>query len=200
VRGERRRLREQAFSGRFPNELAAALGAGRNRAAQAAAFDGAAGVGTAPARLAEALTVTSEDWALVRSPTGRPCELYHLASDPGQERNVLETHPEVARELQAALLRFLEGAGAPAARVAPFRGDPLASAAPPEPAALAEDTPLYAFADERGRPIAFADAAAARANAGGAALRQTTFGALRAEQPRALLHTPTQYYWLEDLG
>ena len=200
VRGERPRLREQAFSGRFPNELAAALGIGRNRAAQAAAFDGAAGVGTAPGRLVEALTVTAEDWALVRSPNGRPCELYDLTADPGQERNVIGTHPDVARELQDALIRFLEGAGTAPARIAPFRGDPLDSAATPEPAALAADTALFVFQDARGLPIAFATEAAARASAGGAGLRQTTFGALRDEHPRALLHTPTQYYWLEDLG
>jgi arylsulfatase A-like enzyme len=200
IRSERARLREHAFSGRFPNELAALLGAGRNRAAQAAAFDGAAGVGGAASRLVEALTVTTEEWALVRSPNGRRCELYHLEADPGQGRNVVDDHPGVARELQAALVRFLEGTGAAPGRVAPFRGDPLASAAQREPAALAEDAPLFVFRDPRGLPIAFPAEEVARAHAPGAALRQTAFGALRREHPEALLHTPTQYYWLEDLA
>ena len=46
IRGEQARVRDTAYSGRFPNELAAALGLSRNRAQQAAAFDGAAGIAT----------------------------------------------------------------------------------------------------------------------------------------------------------
>jgi hypothetical protein len=200
IRGERTSLREHVFSGRYPNELARALGQGRGSAAQAAAFDGAAGVGTASTRLVEALTVTAEEWSLISSPQGRPSELYDLRDDPYQERNRIAERPEVARELHRALLRFLEESGAAPARMAPFRGDPVASGETPEPPALAEDTPLFVAADDRGLPIAFRQAEGARALGGGRPPRQTTFGALRREQPRTLLHTPTQYYWLSDLA
>ena len=38
-------------------------------------------------------------------------ELYHLPTDPGQRRNVIRKHPEVARKLHAAHLRMLEELG-----------------------------------------------------------------------------------------
>jgi arylsulfatase A-like enzyme len=208
IRGHQTRVRDHAFSGRFPNELAAALGIGRNRAAQAAAFDGAAGVGTSGAasvstRLVEALTVTTEEWALICSPQGRASELYDLRADPRQERNVLHEQPEIARDLHAALLRFLEttgGTGASPARIAPFRGDPLRTGDELGPPALPDETPLYVARDSRGVEIAFRSTATASELTGTAAPRQTTFGALRRENPHALLHTPTQFYWLSDLA
>jgi arylsulfatase A-like enzyme len=206
IRGEQERVREHAFSGRFPNELAALLGAGRNRAAQAAAFDGAAGVGTTSTRLVEALTVTTEEWALICSPHGRPSELYDLRADPRQERNVVVEHHDVARDLHAALIRFLEGTGATEARIAPFRGDALRSGDEPEPPALDDATPLYVVEDPHGLPIAFRAEAAARSiglagrEAHGGGVWHTTFGDLRRANPHALLHTPTQYYWLSDLA
>ena len=131
-------MRDTAYSGRFPNELAATLGLSRNRAQQAAAFDGARASpplpgprapppsGSAPntSRLVEP-TVTTEEWALVSAPRGRPSELYHLGDDPQQTRNVLPEHPDVARELHGRLLRFLEtagGSGATARASPPSRG------------------------------------------------------------------------------
>ena len=165
-----------------------------------AQFDGAAGVGGASSRLVEALTVTTEEWALICSPRGRGSELYDLRSDPRQEKNVIAEHADVARELHGALLRFLEESGASAARVEPFRGDPVASGETSEPAALADDVALWVFEDERGLPIAFRSEAAAKAHASGRSLRESTYGALRAAHPKALLHTPTQYYWLSDLA
>jgi arylsulfatase A-like enzyme len=212
IRGQRRRVREHAFSGRFPNELAAALGMGRNRAGQAAAFDGAAGMGTpgrVSSRVVEALTVTTEEWALICSPRGRSSELYDLRVDPRQAHNVIETQAEIARELHAALLRFLENsggatagatAGAAPARIAPFRGDPLRSGEEPEPPAMPDETPLYVVRDPRGIEIAFPSAETAAGLTGDTAPAATTFGALRRANPQALLHTPTQFYWLADLA
>ena len=81
----------------------------------------------------EALTVTTEEWALISSPRGRPSELYHLCNDPAQARNVLTEHPAVARDLHAALLAFLESVGTAEPRIAPFRGDVTASDAEPVP-------------------------------------------------------------------
>jgi arylsulfatase A-like enzyme len=199
MRGERDSVREYAFSGRYPNELARVLGQGRGSAMQAAAFDGAAGLGSASSRLVEALTVTTNDWSLICSPQGRPSELYDLAADPRQERNVLDDRPEIARDLHAALVRFLEGSDAIEPRIAPFRGDPLRSGAEPEPPAFEDGAPLYVFEDARGLPIAFSAEAAARTYAGQSAVRTTTFGELRRANPHALLHTPTQFYWMSDL-
>ena len=201
IRGDEARVREHAFSGRYPNELARVLGEGRGGAGMAVAqFDGAAGVGGLSSRLVEALTVTTEDWALICSPRGRPSELYDLRLDPRQERNVIEREVDAARALHAELIRFLESSGASPARIEPFRGDVVASGESPAPPALPDDTALWVFQDERGLPISFRSEAAAKAHAGGRALTQTTFGALRAENPKALLHTPTQYYWLSDLA
>lgn len=204
IKGEVPRIRDHAFSGRYPNELAAVLGQGRNRAAQVAVFDGAAGLGTA-SRLVEPLTVTTEEWALVCSPRGRASELYHLPDDPRQERNVIADHPDIAREMHATLLQFLEAQGAQEARIAPFRIDVTRGDAEPEPAALEADTPLYAGEDARGVQIAFRTeeqaAALLTSRDGGLrpTIRQVAAGDLRRRAPRTLVHTPTQYYWLSDL-
>ena len=101
VRGETDRIRTHAFTGRYPLALVPDR---RGQAIQVATFDGAAGGDTDTTRLVEALTVTTEEWALISSPRGRPSELYHLCNDPAQERNVLTEHPAVARDLHAALL------------------------------------------------------------------------------------------------
>jgi arylsulfatase A-like enzyme len=204
MRGEAETVRTHAFSGRFPNELAAVLGQSRNRAAQAAVFDGAAGMGAA-SRLVEPLTVTTTDWALICSPRGRPSELYSLTDDPGQTRNVIEAHPDVARELHAALISFLEGAGgsgASEARIAPFRGDVLTTGAEPEAPAVEAGTTLYTVQDERGVTIAFETEQQARnlmRLPRGEGVKSETAGELRRRLPKALYYTPTQYYWLSDL-
>ena len=204
VRGEADSVRKHAFSGRHPNELAALLGQSSNRARQAAVFDGAAGMGAA-SRLIEPLTVTTEEWALICSPRGRASELYSLETDPGQTHNVIEAHPDVARELHAALLAFLETAGesgASEARIAPFRGDVLQTGAEPEAPAIEAGTVLYTLEDEHGTTIAFATERQARTLmrlSADAPVGQEQAGALRQRLPRALYYTPTQYYWLTDL-
>jgi arylsulfatase A-like enzyme len=200
VRGETDRIRTHAFTGRYPLALVPDR---RGQAIQVATFDGAAGGDTDTTRLVEALTVTTEEWALISSPRGRPSELYHLCSDPAQEYNVLTEHPAVARDLHAALLGFLESVGTAESRIAPFRGDATERDAEPAPSMLAADTPLFVAEDAHGTTLTFRSEATARLlgfTNGGSSLRRTTFGALARTNPRALFCTPTQYYRLSDLA
>ena len=52
-------------------------------------------------------TVTAVDWSLLFSVEPGMSELYHLASDPGQENNVIHEKPEVAKELHQYLVKFM---------------------------------------------------------------------------------------------
>ena len=51
-------------------------------------------------------TITTNEWALLYS-LKDPCELYHLPSDPNQEKNVIKEHPEEAKELYSYLIKFM---------------------------------------------------------------------------------------------
>lgn len=51
-------------------------------------------------------TITTDEWSLLYSIEGEPW-LYHLASDPKQEKNVIHEHPEVAKELHQLLVKFM---------------------------------------------------------------------------------------------
>jgi len=51
-------------------------------------------------------TVTTEEWSLLYCLT-RPPMLYHLPSDPRQEKNVIQQYPEVAKELHRLLVDFM---------------------------------------------------------------------------------------------
>ena len=52
-------------------------------------------------------TVTTDEWALLYSREPGESWLYHLPSDPKQEKNVIAEHPEVAKELHQMLVRFI---------------------------------------------------------------------------------------------
>jgi arylsulfatase A-like enzyme len=52
-------------------------------------------------------TITTEEWTLLYS-VKDPCELYHLPSDPKQEKNVIKDHPEIARKLHSYFIEFLK--------------------------------------------------------------------------------------------
>jgi arylsulfatase A-like enzyme len=52
-------------------------------------------------------TITTEEWSLLYS-LKDPCELYHLPSDPNQEKNVIKERPEVARELHSLFVKFMK--------------------------------------------------------------------------------------------
>jgi len=68
-------------------------------------------------RLPSQLAVRRGRWKLVqlrseadRQRYGPEWQLFDLAADPGEERNVLEEHPEVAEELRAAVEAYAAGA------------------------------------------------------------------------------------------
>lgn len=51
-------------------------------------------------------TITTDEWSLLYSVTGEPL-LYHLPSDPEQEKNIVSERPEVAGELHQLLVKFM---------------------------------------------------------------------------------------------
>ncbi len=52
-------------------------------------------------------TVTAGEWSLLYTVDPGMSELYHLASDPKQEKNVIGDNPETARELHQLLVKFM---------------------------------------------------------------------------------------------
>jgi len=57
-------------------------------------------------------TVTGADqWSLLYAAAGEPAELYNLADDPGQEKNVIDRNRSKAEELHAKFYRLLEECG-----------------------------------------------------------------------------------------
>jgi len=64
-------------------------------------------------------TVTTKQWTLLTGgkPSDKP-ELYNVEEDPSQERNLIEKHPEVAREMFAKLLKFLQRVGTEQQKIA----------------------------------------------------------------------------------
>jgi arylsulfatase A-like enzyme len=52
-------------------------------------------------------TLTTEDWSLLYTTEPGMSELYHLPTDPKQERNIIREKPEIARELHRVLVGFM---------------------------------------------------------------------------------------------
>ena len=52
-------------------------------------------------------TITTDEWSLIYSVEEGESWLYHLPSDPKQEKNVINEHPDVARELHQLLVKFM---------------------------------------------------------------------------------------------
>lgn len=52
-------------------------------------------------------TITTDDWSLLYSTAPGESWLYHLPSDPQQNKNVANLHPEIARELHQHLVKFM---------------------------------------------------------------------------------------------
>jgi len=65
------------------------------------------------------ITVTTDEWSLIYSTEPGFSELYNLSSDPKQETNVIGEHPEIAKELHALLVGFMDDHDLP-----PERRDP----------------------------------------------------------------------------
>jgi len=59
-------------------------------------------------------TITTKEWSLLYHPEPGQSWLYHLPSDPKQEKNVIEGHPDVARELHQMLVKFMHDTNLPA--------------------------------------------------------------------------------------
>jgi hypothetical protein len=62
---------------------------------------------------APATTITVRDWSLIYSPEEGLSELYHLPSDPSQERNVIATQPAVAADVHRRLVEFMRATAVP---------------------------------------------------------------------------------------
>ncbi len=56
-------------------------------------------------------TVTTREWSFLYSVEPGMSELYHLPSDPRQERNVVHNHKEVAGEMHQLLVKFMRETG-----------------------------------------------------------------------------------------
>ena len=56
-------------------------------------------------------TVTAGEWSLLYSVEPGMSELYHLPSDPGQERNVIAQNVEAARAVHGFLVKFMRDTG-----------------------------------------------------------------------------------------
>lgn len=66
-----------------------------------------------------ATTVTTDEWSLIYGVEPGLSELYHLPSDPKQEKNVIRQHPEVARELHAHMVKFMKDTNVPRQKMEP---------------------------------------------------------------------------------
>ena len=53
-------------------------------------------------------TITTNEWSLLYSPEPGESWLYHLPPDPKQEKNIINQHPEAARELHQLLVKFMQ--------------------------------------------------------------------------------------------
>lgn len=59
-------------------------------------------------------TITTDEWSLLYSPEPGNSWLYHLPSDPKQEKNVIDQYPEKAKELHQLLIKFMNDYNLPA--------------------------------------------------------------------------------------
>ena len=64
-------------------------------------------------------TVTAPDWSLLFSLEPGMSELFHLASDPGQQNNVIHEKPDVAKELHQYLVKFMRDTNVASALIRP---------------------------------------------------------------------------------
>jgi arylsulfatase A-like enzyme len=192
VRGDEHSAREAAFSARFSQVTATRAGEAPAHQPGDFLFDG-----SAPSRTVDAITVTTERWAYICSPTDRPSELYDLEADPRQGHNVAADHPEVAEELRRKALEFLEQHGASEERLRPFKegGDKTP---------LPLSTRLWGFRDDQGLWVTFIDQGQAEQSVSWEApgprrtVEETTFGAVLDDDPKSLVRIGA-FYWAEDL-
>jgi arylsulfatase A-like enzyme len=58
--------------------------------------------------VASSTTITTDEWALLYSTEPGESWLYHLPSDPGQEKNIFDKNPDIAGEIHRYLVRFMQ--------------------------------------------------------------------------------------------
>jgi arylsulfatase A-like enzyme len=182
--------RRYSFSGRFPPMV----GGATRQPAVGHLFDGWVGSD----RIVESITVTSNETTMLVGPQGRRSELYDLADDPAQRRNITGLRAEEESETRGAAIEFLREHGASPERIAPFTdGIPVAE--------IDQGMTLWAFRDDRERWVAFPteqqaiELALDREGNEARAVTETTLGALLEDDPHSLIHTHGQYYWASDL-
>lgn len=66
-------------------------------------------------------TITTQEWSLLYAVESQPAELYHLSSDPRQDKNLIKERPEVAQDLLNKFVKQMEEAGTEAHRINPRR-------------------------------------------------------------------------------
>jgi len=194
VTGQKQKIRDHAFSSRFPPS-----GARKNpwyTTKDAALFEGWVGSDS----LVEPATVTSDSWAFMCSPIEGASRLYNLAEDPAQEMNVISKHPRIEKEMRELWLDFLKSRDAPEERIKPF----IDLNKKPS---LLPDLRLSAFRDDMGQWIAFPTEKEARTNAHRddcpgphRKIEEVRFGSLLEDNPKNLIHLYGQYYWAQDLA
>jgi len=64
-------------------------------------------------------TVTTNEWSLIYAVEPGLSELFHLSTDPKQEKNVIPQDPAVARELHQQLVKFMRETNVPALLLKP---------------------------------------------------------------------------------
>jgi arylsulfatase A-like enzyme len=58
-------------------------------------------------------TITTDEWSLLHDCEPGGSELYHLKSDPGQKKNVIEQNPDIAHNLHQFLVKFMQETNVP---------------------------------------------------------------------------------------
>jgi arylsulfatase A-like enzyme len=66
-----------------------------------------------------ATTVTTAEWTLIYVVDAGLSELYHLPSDPRQEKNIIKERPEIARQLHQYMVEFMRETGVPKQKLEP---------------------------------------------------------------------------------
>jgi arylsulfatase A-like enzyme len=71
------------------------------------------------AEKASMATVTTEEWTLLYDIESGGSELYNIKSDPGQKKNVINKHADVARELHKLYVRHMRETNVPKVKLEP---------------------------------------------------------------------------------
>lgn len=184
VTGKAKKIRDFAFSGRFPRTAGIDV-----------TFDGWAG----PDRPGGPITITDPKWTLICTPEEGRSELYNLESDPEQHNNVINAHPTIVGKMVSALIHFMEKLGADESRIEPLRS--FGSVRwPPD---LSPDAKLHIIRNDWGLKLAFVSEKRAVECASLGKKERTvekqSLEQLQEHSPKALVYLYDQYYWAEEI-